>query len=183
MFTDKEHRGAFELSDELEQLSIGVETSESVVGAAALEANDKDLLLSVSDKEDTKSVSDNGSAYNAPAYDGSSLLSSPESELAISNSPVPVNTQTGFAIDDLLGLGMSLTSAPLPPPALKLNAKATLDPGTFQQKWRQHPIAFSQVLDTIQKPSPLHLRLITLVLPYFPISVSYKNIIQCRSIH
>ncbi|CAM8916317.1 unnamed protein product [Rhodiola kirilowii] len=104
MFTDKEHRGPFELSDELAQLSIGVESTD-VIPAQGVEASDKDLLLSIVDKEDLKGASDNGSAYS---------------------------------------LGMSITSEPPPPPPLKLNAKAVLDPGTFQQKWRQLPIALTQ---------------------------------------
>uniref|UniRef100_A0A7N0V7B6 Beta-adaptin-like protein n=1 Tax=Kalanchoe fedtschenkoi TaxID=63787 RepID=A0A7N0V7B6_KALFE len=145
MFTDKEHRGPFELSDELGQLSIDVESSDSIVPVQGVEANDKDLLLSVADKEDIKGASDNGSAYSAPSYDSSPLLSVSQSELAITNSTIPVSTpQAGFAIDDLLGLGMSVISEPPPPSPLKLNAKAVLDPGTFQQKWRQLPIALSQ---------------------------------------
>ncbi|CAM8913307.1 unnamed protein product [Rhodiola kirilowii] len=144
MFTDKEHRGPFELSDELAQLSIGVESTD-VIPAQGVEASDKDLLLSIVDKEDLKGTSDNGSAYSAPAYDGASLLPVAQSELAITNSTIPVSTpQVGFEIDDLLGLGMSITSEPPPPPPLKLNAKAVLDPGTFQQKWRQLPIALTQ---------------------------------------
>jgi hypothetical protein len=53
-----------------------------------------------------------------------------------------------LAIDDLLGLGLPAAPAPAPapsPPSLKLNAGAVLDPGTFQQKWRQLPICLSEV--------------------------------------
>ncbi|PKI57950.1 hypothetical protein CRG98_021665 [Punica granatum] len=35
---------------------------------------------------------------------------------------------------------------PAPPPPLSLNSKAILDPGTFQQKWRQLSISLSQEL-------------------------------------
>ncbi|GAB4837273.1 hypothetical protein Ancab_002175 [Ancistrocladus abbreviatus] len=41
---------------------------------------------------------------------------------------------------------MPVASTIPPPPPLKLNAKAVLDPGTFQQKWRQLPISLSQLL-------------------------------------
>ncbi len=46
MFTDKEHRGPFEFSDELGNLSIGAESTNDVVRANRVEANDKYLLLS-----------------------------------------------------------------------------------------------------------------------------------------
>ncbi|PSS02624.1 Beta-adaptin-like protein [Actinidia chinensis var. chinensis] len=50
-----------------------------------------------------------------------------------------------MAIDDLLGLGLPVAPNPAPsPPLLKLNARAVLDPSTFQQKWRQLPISVSQ---------------------------------------
>ncbi|KAG2699744.1 hypothetical protein I3843_07G203400 [Carya illinoinensis] len=99
MFTDKEHRGPFEFSDELGHLSIGAESTAS-----------------------------------------SQMLS----ELAIS-SVTGHASQSSLAIDDLLGLGLPVAPAPAPsPPLLKLNSKAVLDPGTFQQKWRQLPISLSQ---------------------------------------
>lgn len=151
MFTYKEHRGPFEFSDEIGNISIGTETADTVVQAQAhrVEANDKDLLLSTSEKEETRVPNNNSSAYSAPSYDASSvsLPTSQLSELAISNPTVPGNaSQSSFAIDDLLGLGLPSAPAPAPsPPPLKLNPKAVLDPTTFQQKWRQLPISLSQV--------------------------------------
>lgn len=149
MFTDKEYRGPFAFSEELGNLSIGAETQETIVSSQIVEANDKDLLLSTSEKEENKGLSNNGSAYNAPAYDGSLSLAAPQvqSDLLSLDAPLPSHTpQTSLAIDDLLGLGMSVASTPPPPsPALKLNAKAVLDPNTFQQKWRQLPVSVSQV--------------------------------------
>ena len=150
MFTDKEHRGPFEFSDEMGNLSIGVESVEAGVPGHSVEANDKDLLLSTSEKEETRGPSTNG-AYSAP-YDSSlvSLAAShTQPDLMSSNTSVPANaSQSSFAIDDLLGLGESATPAPAPapsPPPLVLNPKAVLDPSTFQQKWRQLPISVSQV--------------------------------------
>lgn len=154
MFTDKEHRGPFEFSDELGNVSIGAESADNVVPANIVEANDKDLLLSTSEKEESRGPTHNGSAYSAPLYDNSSALVSAAnslSELAISNPTSAGNaSSSSLAIDDLLGLGLPATPAaapapaPLPPP-LKLNPKAVLDPGTFQQKWRQLGISLSQV--------------------------------------
>ncbi|KAG2699747.1 hypothetical protein I3843_07G203400 [Carya illinoinensis] len=149
MFTDKEHRGPFEFSDELGHLSIGAESTGTVVPAQRVEANDKDLLLSVSEKEESGGPSNNASAYSAPSYDGSSVSAAASSqmlsELAIS-SVTGHASQSSLAIDDLLGLGLPVAPAPAPsPPLLKLNSKAVLDPGTFQQKWRQLPISLSQV--------------------------------------
>ncbi|KAI5354673.1 PREDICTED: beta-adaptin [Prunus dulcis] len=148
MFTYKEHRGPFEFSDEIGNLSIGTESADTVAQAHRVEANDKDLLLSTSEKEETRGLNNNSSAYSAPSYDVSSVPvpTSQMSELAISNPSVPGNApQSGFAIDDLLGLGLPAAPAPAPsPPPLKLNPKAVLDPTTFQQKWRQLPISLSQ---------------------------------------
>ncbi|KAK0572494.1 hypothetical protein LWI29_032332 [Acer saccharum] len=149
MFTDKEHRGPFEFSDELGNLSIGAEAAENVAPALMVEANDKDLLLSTSEEEEIKGPAYNGSAYSAPLYDASSPSVSSlsmQSELAISNPILSGNaSQSSFAIDDLLGLVPASAPAPAPlPPQLKLNSKAALDPGTFQQKWRQLSLALSQ---------------------------------------
>ncbi|KAK1372487.1 hypothetical protein POM88_028680 [Heracleum sosnowskyi] len=140
MFTDKEYRGPFAFSEELGNLSIGAEGAETIVSSQRVEANDKDLLLSASEKED-KGVSNNGSAYNAPADDGSLSLapSGVQSDLVSLELP----SQTSSGIDDLLGLGLSVASTP-PAPALKLNAKAVLDPNTFQQKWRQLSVSISE---------------------------------------
>lgn len=150
MFTDKEHRGPFEFSDELGSLSIGAHSADNVSPAQRVEANDKDLLLSTSEKEESRGATNNDSAYNAPMYNGASMpsgASQMHSELAISNPVVPSHSpSSSFAIDDLLGLGAPLAPAPPPPsPSLKLNPKAVLDPSTFQQKWRQLPISSSQV--------------------------------------
>lgn len=148
MFTDKEHRGLFEFSDEIGNLSIGAETANDVVPSNRVEANDKDLLLSTSEKEESTGASNNGSAYSAPVYDSSSVsaaASQAQSEPLISNVAV-ASQQASFAIDDLLGLGLPAEPTPVSaPPPLKLNSRAVLDPATFQQKWRQLPISVSQV--------------------------------------
>ncbi|CAK7353362.1 unnamed protein product [Dovyalis caffra] len=147
MFTDKEHRGPFEFSDELGNLSIGTESN---VPAHVVEANDKDLLLSTSEKEEIRGAGTNGSAYTAPSYDSSliSIATQAQPDLAISNAEVAgLSPQSSLAIDDLLGLGLPAVPAPAPsPPPLKLNARAVLDPGTFQQKWRQLPLSVSEEL-------------------------------------
>lgn len=135
MFTDKEHRGAFSFSEELGNLSIGVEDSSNVVSAQIVDASDNDLLLSTSEKEENRGPSSNGSAYSAPSYGASS------------NHQLPAHSpQSSLAIDDLLGLGLAISSNPEPlPPSLTLNPRAVLDPSAFQQKWRQLPISVSQV--------------------------------------
>jgi len=134
MFTDKEHRGAFSFSEELGNLSIGVEDSSNVVSAQIVDASDNDLLLSTSEKEENRGPSSNGSAYSAPSYGASS------------NHQLPVHSpQSSLAIDDLLGLGLAISPNPEPlPPSLTLNPRAVLDPSAFQQKWRQLPISVSQ---------------------------------------
>ncbi|KAM7274728.1 hypothetical protein ACFE04_016594 [Oxalis oulophora] len=141
MFTDKEHRGPFEFSDEMGHLSIGAEPADNVIPAQIVDANDKDLLLSTSEKEESKIPSHNGSAYNAPSYG----ISSQTDLITVSDSSSTRHSpQASLAIDDLLGLSLS-SPAPAPlPPQLKLNPKAVLEPSTFQQKWRQLPIALSQ---------------------------------------
>lgn len=147
MFTDKDYRGPFEFSDELGNLSIAAESADNVVPAQGVEANDKDLLLSTSEKEEIRGPTFNVSGYSAPLYDSSAA--SVQSELAIiSSTSAGSAPSSSLAIDDLLGLGLSAAPAPEPasvPPSLKLNSKAILDPGTFQQKWRQLPISLSQV--------------------------------------
>ena len=147
MFTDKEHRGPFAFSEELGSLSIGVESADDIVTAQRVEANDKDLLLGTSEKEESRGPGNNGSAYNAPAYDGSpALTAAPQTQLdlvSLDHTPAASVSSTSLAIDDLLGLGLPVAStpAPPPPPALELNPKAVLDPNSFQQKWRQLPIS------------------------------------------
>ena len=154
MFTDKEHRGPFEFSDELGSLAIG---TESDVPAHVVEANDKDLLLGTPEKEESRVAGTNGSAYTAPLYD-TSLLSTAtqvQPELPISNlAAAGLSPESSLAIDDLLGLGLPAAPAPTlapSPPPLKLNAGAALDPGTFQQKWRQLPICLSEVCFMVMK--------------------------------
>ncbi|KAE8687812.1 Beta-adaptin-like protein A [Hibiscus syriacus] len=148
MFTDKELRGPLEFADELGNLSIG-EAADNVVPSQRVEENDKDLLLTTAEKEETRGSSNNGSAYNVP-YDSSTSVfaSQTQIESAISNPTTAGHSeQASFGIDDLLGLGMpAVPDVPPRPPQLKLNTNSTLDPSTFQQKWRQLPVALSQEL-------------------------------------
>ncbi|CAL0319222.1 unnamed protein product [Lupinus luteus] len=149
MFTDKEHRGTFEFSDELGNLSISAEPGDAVVPAQIVEANDKDLLLSTEEKYEGREPGINGSAYSAPSYDGSSAPSATSQPLAdlsfLSTSAPGQAPSSSLAIDDLFGLDFSVGTAATPsPPSLNLNPKAALDPGTFQQKWRQLPISISE---------------------------------------
>ncbi|XP_030492878.2 beta-adaptin-like protein A [Cannabis sativa] len=149
MFTDREHRGLFEVSDELGNLSIGTELTDTGVPGHSVVANDKDLLLSTSEKEETRAPSNNDT-FSAPAYDSSLIsiaASQGQSDLMSSSITGSVTATSSFAIDDLLGLSITAVSEPAPtppPPSLKLNPKASLDPSTFQQKWRQLPISISQ---------------------------------------
>ncbi|KAK4364929.1 hypothetical protein RND71_016287 [Anisodus tanguticus] len=145
MFTDKEHRGPFAFSEEIGNLSIGAEPTDNVVPAQRIEENDKDLLLSTSDKEESKGSSHNGSAYSAPGYDGSLAAPTQTDLVSLDYKPTPNVPSASFAIDDLLGLGLpAAATPPPPPPVLQLNTKAALEPNTFQQKWRQLPISISQ---------------------------------------
>lgn len=146
MFTDKEYRGPFAFSEELSTLPISVESDVNIVSAQRVEENDKDLLLSTSEKEETRVPSNNDSAYSAPSYDGSAASQSQFDLVSLDNT-APVNAPpASLAIDDLLGLNLAPTPtpAPPPPPVLKLNAKAVLAPNAFQQKWRQLPISMTQ---------------------------------------
>ena len=151
MFTDKEHRGPFEYSEDLTNLAVGTEAQENVISAQRYQENDNDLLLSTSDKEDNGTRASNGSAtstYNAPSdLIGSSLISSQTpAETSLINTGGPTySSQSNFSLDDLLGLGVTETPAPPPPPALTLNSKPVLDPGTFQRKWGQLALALTQV--------------------------------------
>ncbi|KAG5031083.1 hypothetical protein JHK82_014696 [Glycine max] len=148
MFTDKEHRGTFEFADELGNLSISAESADSVVPAQRVEANDKDLLLSTSEKDEGRDPGSNGSVYNAPSYNGSSAptTSQPLADLAFPSTGISGQAPaSSLAIDDLLGLDFPVETAAMPsPPPLNLNPKAVLDPGAFQQKWRQLPISLSE---------------------------------------
>ncbi|KAJ6812580.1 beta-adaptin-like protein A [Iris pallida] len=145
LFTDKEHRGPFEFSEELGNLSVVTDPADNVIPAQRYEANDNDLLLSTSEKEESRGQVNNDSAYSAPDYDGSSvsLVSTQvQSEASFPNHALAsYSSQSTSAIDDLLGLGVSV--AP-PPPSLKLNPKAVLDPGSFQKKWGQLAISSTQ---------------------------------------
>ncbi|KAJ6794132.1 beta-adaptin-like protein A [Iris pallida] len=145
LFTDKEHRGPFEFSEELGNLSVVTDPADNVIPAQRYEANDNDLLLSTSEKEESRGQVNNDSAYSAPDYDGSSvsLISTQvQSEASFPNHALAsYSSQSTSAIDDLLGLGVSV--AP-PPPSLKLNPKAVLDPGSFQKKWGQLAISSTQ---------------------------------------
>lgn len=144
MFTDKEHRGPFEFAEDLGSLSLGDGSVENVIPAQNYEASDNDLLLSTSEKEESR-VGNNDSAYSAPGYD-TSLISledkqvQPESNfLSLAMPTVP--SQASSVLDDLLGLGTPVIP---PPPTLKLNPKAVLDPGIFQRKWGQLTTSLSQ---------------------------------------
>ncbi|KAG2599262.1 hypothetical protein PVAP13_5KG383200 [Panicum virgatum] len=142
MFTDKEHRGPFEYSEDLTNLAVGTEAQENVISAQRYQENDNDLLLSTSDKEDNGTRASNGSAtstYNAPSdLIGSSLISSQTpAEASLINTGGPTySSQSNFSLDDLLGLGVTETPAPPPPPALTLNSKPVLDPGMLFEPTR-----------------------------------------------
>ncbi|KAL0888115.1 hypothetical protein Bca101_012098 [Brassica carinata] len=106
MFTDKEHRGPFEFSDEIGNISIAPEASSDIVPAQQFEANDKDLLLSTDEKDDNKGVSNNGSAYTAPSYDNSNI-SSQMQELAISPAPPRPQLPHNLALILMISLNCS----------------------------------------------------------------------------
>uniref|UniRef100_A0A0D9V347 Beta-adaptin-like protein n=1 Tax=Leersia perrieri TaxID=77586 RepID=A0A0D9V347_9ORYZ len=150
MFTDKEHRGPFEYSEDLTNLTVGAETSENTISAQRYQENDNDLLLSTSDKEDSGTATSNGSSastYNAPSdLLGPSLLSSQTaSETSLINpGGLTYSSQSNFSLDDLLGLGVPEAPVPQPAPALALNSKPVLDPATFQKKWGQLALSLSQ---------------------------------------
>ncbi|CAL4962546.1 unnamed protein product [Urochloa decumbens] len=150
MFTDKEHRGPFEYSEDLTNLAVGAEAQENVISAQRYQENDNDLLLSTSDKEDNGTRASNGSAastYNAPSdLIGSSLISSqaPAETSLINTSGPTYSSQSNFSLDDLLGLGLNESPVPPPQPTLTLNSKPVLDPGTFQKKWGQLALALTQ---------------------------------------
>ncbi|PKA54455.1 Beta-adaptin-like protein A [Apostasia shenzhenica] len=147
MFTDKEHRGPFEFAEELGSLSLGASTEETVMPVQSYEANDNDLLLSTSEKEDSGGPINNDSAYSAPNYDAPTPLVSlvdtkVQSEADLLDLVLPTTTpsKVSSAFDDLLGLG----APSLPAPTLKLNPKAVLDPSGFQRKWGQLTTSLSK---------------------------------------
>ncbi|KAK1284825.1 Beta-adaptin-like protein A [Acorus calamus] len=173
MFTDKEHRGPFEFSEDLGNLSLGAEAADNVIHAQRFDANDNDLLLSTSEKEEIRGPNNNGSAYSAPEYDSSStslLPIQPLSETSPTSSAPTYTPQSSSVIDDLLGLGLSVASTP---PPLKLNPKAVLDPGTFQRKWGQ--LATSVTQECSINPRGLA----TLVTPQALIKHMQSHSIQC----
>lgn len=148
MFTDKEHRGPFAFSEELGNLSIGTEPVDNEVAAQRVDANDKDLLLGTSEKEETQGYGNNGSAYSAPSYNASTNTGASQGHLDLVSldQPSTAHTNASLAIDELLGLGMPAVSSPATSsPSLLLNAKAAIDPNGFQQKWRQLPVSLTQV--------------------------------------
>ncbi|KAI3832597.1 hypothetical protein MKW98_002143 [Papaver atlanticum] len=64
IFTDKEHMGPFDFSEDPGSLSVREESADNVLPAHRVEASDNDLLLSISEKEESKGLISNGSAYN-----------------------------------------------------------------------------------------------------------------------
>lgn len=143
MFTDKEHQGP----EDLGNLSIGAEPADDILPAQRVEANDKDLLLSTTEKEESRAHVNNDSAYNAPAFDNSlSQLSVPQTQGDLVSLGPTYTQQPSSTIDDIFGLGLPVAApAPSPaPPLLKLKTKPVLDPTAFQQKWRQLPVSVSQ---------------------------------------
>jgi len=150
LFTDKEHRGPFEFSEDLGNISVGADPADNVIPASGYEASDNDLLLSTSEKEETRVPLNNDSAYSAPDFNASLVplgSTQVQSDAPFLSHGLPTYTpQSTSAIDDLLGLGVSVASVVPSPSSLKLNPKAVLDPGTFQKKWAQLAISLSQVL-------------------------------------
>ncbi|KAL7112143.1 hypothetical protein ACP275_05G133700 [Erythranthe tilingii] len=143
MFTDKEHRGPFAFSEELGNLSIETEPADNdAVSAPRIEANDKELLLSTSEKEEILGYGTNGSAYNAPSYNSATTTGGSQGHLDLVSldQPSTAFTNASSAMDELFGLGMPA----VPGSVLLLNAKATIDSNPFQQKWRQLPVSLSQ---------------------------------------
>ena len=142
MFLDKEHRGdPFEFSDDATSVT---ESTDTMLPGQNVDANDNDLLLSASEKEDIKAmavISNGSSAYHAPPTSSDQSLSN--SLVITSTSMLPPPQSSSSAIDDLLGLG--LPSIPAAPAPLALAVKPILSPSDFQLKWRQLPITSSQV--------------------------------------
>ncbi|GKA17542.1 beta-adaptin-like protein A [Tanacetum coccineum] len=137
MFTDKEHQGPFAFSEEMVgNLSIGAEEPAAddniLPDQRVVKAYDEDLLLSTAEKEESRANNDSYEISLSQSHQGGNgdLLSLTQS---------PPQLAATLPIDDLFGLGLSI-----PSPPLKLNVKPTLDPGTFQQKWRQLPLSISQ---------------------------------------
>lgn len=152
LFTDKEHRGPFEFSEDLGNISVGADPADNVIPAQGYEASDNDLLLGASEKEDSKLPLNSDSAYSAPDYNASVPLVSTQvqSDASVASHGVPAYApQSTFGIDDMLGLGLPITPSP---PSLKLNPKPVLQPDIFQRKWVQLAVSLSQVLFKLLRP-------------------------------
>ncbi|KAJ7530415.1 hypothetical protein O6H91_14G003300 [Diphasiastrum complanatum] len=178
MFLDKEHRGAYDYSEDPAAVSLVSAPADLVLPSQSLEANDNDLLLSASEKEESRGTASNGSYVpDFLTYESSSAPRSPSPPLqvvanrnsSIGSAPVARATTAGrtsqavsaLGIDDLLGLNLTFSPGG-PSLSLKLNSKPALDPATFQRKWGQLPIAltmdhsfFGQPLAALSGPQPL----------------------------
>lgn len=91
--------------------------------------------------------------------------------------------QSSFDFDDLFGLGLSAAPVPTPsPPLLKLNPRAALDPGAFQQKWHQLPILLTQVCLSPQLSTcdPIHE---TIVYISYTVKFGIRNIGNSKRCH
>ncbi|XP_039124674.1 beta-adaptin-like protein A [Dioscorea cayenensis subsp. rotundata] len=142
LFIDKEHRGPFEFSEDIGDISLGADSGDNVIPAQRYDANDNDLLLSTAEKEESRGLTHNGSSYGGLEYDAS--LVSVASSATPSPAQAATSLQSALAIDDLLGLGVPVEPEPPQPPSLKLNPKPVLDPSNFQKKWGQLQISSSQ---------------------------------------
>lgn len=79
MFLDKEVRGPIELVEDTGLLPMGPTTTDDVLPSQLVDANDNDLLLGPSDKEDSIVAASNGShAYKGPDLSGFDSLSAPQ---------------------------------------------------------------------------------------------------------
>eukprot|EP00252_Welwitschia_mirabilis_P020113 TRINITY_DN4851_c0_g1_i1.p1 TRINITY_DN4851_c0_g1~~TRINITY_DN4851_c0_g1_i1.p1 ORF type:complete len:844 (-),score=200.12 TRINITY_DN4851_c0_g1_i1:295-2826(-) len=143
MFIDKEHRGPFEISEGNGDLATDETSVDNALPSQRLEATDNDLLLSASEKEESRAQSSNGSlTYNAPDFISQSSSSATVSSLPSSEISVTSGLQSATSgIDDLLGLGSSMVPSIA---TLKLSPRAVLDPATFQRKWGQLPVALTK---------------------------------------
>lgn len=193
MFLDKEHRGPFDFSDDGTTMTSVAESSADMLPGQHVDANDDDLLLSASEKEETRGLVSNGSlSYSAPSAAISEISNMPLAPRSVSPTPpAPAGSASALSmlvssmtltserpigsspanlgVDDLLGLGLSITAASTPPAAvvtpaapLKLNTKPVLDPAAFQQKWKQLPVALNQeyslspqAVASLTSPQPL----------------------------
>ncbi|KAE8698440.1 Beta-adaptin-like protein A [Hibiscus syriacus] len=98
--------------------------ADNVASSLRVEENDKDLLLTIAEKEETRGSRNNGAVYAVP-YDCSASVFASETQIesAISDPPTACHSlQASFGIDDLLGLGMPAVPD-VSSPQLKLNTK------------------------------------------------------------